>query len=513
MIAKALCTLAALACLLAPAAWAQADLVWRQPNGQVTVWTMVDGQRATVTDIGPPVGSEWHLAGAGDINASKDAELIWQRSDGQVQSWSVKKAGQYLALAIDKPVGPDWRIAGLGDIDGDRTDDIVWENKNGAIEYWKMGLGLRRDRLPVDRAGANERLVGVGDVDGNGSADLVFLRADGQPFYWRMSKGRRVDALNIAKPMAPDWRLAGIGDVNGDGFADLVWLNQSGKLQYWAMYDGQRMGVFDIAEAVDPSWRLAGLGDVFRTPEKTQAIAPHPGEFAIPVETLTLAKAKGKLMESAISVGGYTIASSIDVVDGGPAYGDDRAPWRAKKQAMISTRFSKDDGTVLLTAQCSTYYRMWSRQLEKAGSVHSCAFEGSAATDASLEVVLPKIAAPSTGPITIIVEDIDADETRYNGMRARMRYKDVTYEAAPFGVDHKRCGTAYRVALGYTIARDGKLIGRIDFPPPKRAVMAFGDSLDRQSVITAPVADADGREAVILFAAQLLRMPEPNPQP
>lgn len=92
------------------------------------------------------------------------------------------------------------------------------------------------------------------------------------------------------------------------------------------------------------------------------------------------------------------------------------------------------------------------------------------------------------------------DPDKYKVLKARMLYKGVTYEAVPTSFDEKLEYYHQRVAQGYAITRDGKPVGRIDF---KRNSSNGG-------TITAPVAEADGREAVIFLAVQLLAMPEAN---
>lgn len=83
-------------------------------------------------------------------------------------------------------------------------------------------------------------------------------------------------------------------------------------------------------------------------------------------------------------------------------------------------------------------------------------------------------------------------------LAARLTYEGVTYEAAPTNFSASRLMAPDRIVLGYTISRDGQPVGRIDFR---------GNSRNRGTII-APMADADGRRAVLFMALQLLAMPD-----
>ncbi|MBI5939706.1 MAG: hypothetical protein HY859_04700, partial [Caulobacterales bacterium] len=87
----------------------------------------------------------------------------------------------------------------------------------------------------------------------------------------------------------------------------------------------------------------------------------------------------------------------------------------------------------------------------------------------------------------------------------------VVYEAIPTGFHPEREASQQRVADGYTISREGQLVGRIDFPDYKGTIINFAGNYERDGTfITAPVAEGEGREAVIFFAAHLFSLPEAN---
>jgi hypothetical protein len=512
MIRTILCAAAAVIALTTPCAQADDDIVWLQGNGQVSFWKLEQGKRVGGGDIRTPIGPDWRLAAVGDIDGDRAADMIWEQINGQVAYWSKTAPQRTITNSIDRHPGPGWRLAGAGDVNGEGTSDLIWLKDDGQVDYWSMRRGERKERFIMGRGGPDWRFVGVGDVDGSGTADVVWRRDSGAILYWRIRDGQPIETLPITGPADPAWTLVGVGDVNGDAFADLIWRKADGRLHYWALYDGQRMGGYDLDASASPEWRFAGVGDVDRAPHVAPAIAPHPSSYAVPVEPLSLTRANGRFMETAFAVGGFTYASSISTVDQiGPATIDPEAPWRLKKHAIVAYRFSGPGGAILNAGKCNLRYKMWSAFFNRANSLYSCEPE-EAYGQSALEVVLPPFMPPTDAMISVTVEDSDVHDNRYNALRASMRYGGVEYEALPFGIDPKREGTGRRVASGYTIAQAGRLVGRIDFPAPRGMVMSFGDGLDRQSTITAPVNDADGRQAVIFFAAQLLKTPEVGAQ-
>jgi hypothetical protein len=489
-------------------AFAKDDLVWQTESGEVRFWSMKDGQRAEERAIETPIEAGWRLVGIGNVDGDRGADMIWRHENGDVRYQPVRNGAPGQGAQIGKPMNDEWTLVGIGDLGGTRSNAIIWTNRNGLVDFWSMERGRFLQHVGFGSQERPEwRAVGVGDVDFNGSADIIFQHKEGQVMFWRMNKGVRQDSVPIERPAGGEWRLAGVGDVNGDDFDDLVWQNPTGALRYSAMFDGRRMGDFDIAAAANPSWRLVGIGDIDRVKSIPPAIPAPPTEYGVPVETLSIEKARGRFMETAFSVGGYIFATSIDgavVPNETPEL--DTSPWRTRKHAQITFRFMKADGAVINSGTCSQYQKNWSRFWNRVASLHACQFETASSSNNALEVYLPKIVPGSNAAVTVIIDEADGNDARYNVLRARLRYNDVVYEATPTGLYPNREGSGRRVAKGYSISRDGELIGRIDFPEPK-GVFA-GDAFNRLSVITAPVEESAGREAVIFFASQLNKMPE-----
>jgi hypothetical protein len=252
------------------------------------------------------------------------------------------------------------------------------------------------------------------------------------------------------------------------------------------------------------------------TPTTPTASAPAPSEatstepaYAVPVETLGLEKAKGKFGEDVFATGGYVFATSTSVKDrSGPFSIDVLGASRKVKLVQVKYRFTKLDGAPIAEGQCTMNSKMWSGLWNTAdNSLYTCALKETVSQGFALEAVIPNIEAQSNSMISFTKDNPD----KYKILKARMRYNDELYEAIPTGFDPERESSNRRVADGYTITREGKLVGRIDFPNYKGRVIDVGGSYERNNTkITAPTSENDGREAVIFFAGQLLRLPEAN---
>lgn len=245
-------------------------------------------------------------------------------------------------------------------------------------------------------------------------------------------------------------------------------------------------------------------------PAKASAAEPTASpDYSVAVERLSLGKAKGKFGESAFSVGGYVFASMVGASDiSGPFSVDVLGASRKVKRVTVRFRFTGADGAPILAGLCSMRTKMWSGLWNTAeNSLYACDFKDAPADSVALEAVVPGIEAESGSMISFTVINPD----KFKILKARLKYKGAVYEATPTGFHPEREADQHRVADGYLISRDGQLVGRIDFPDYKGTIVDFAGSYERNGTfITAPVSDADGREAVIFFAGHLFNLPEAN---
>ncbi|MFZ4604889.1 MAG: hypothetical protein ACOYM5_01415 [Caulobacter sp.] len=223
--------------------------------------------------------------------------------------------------------------------------------------------------------------------------------------------------------------------------------------------------------------------------------APGEGGYAAPVETIEIAGAKGGLMEVGAAAGGYALFARTTVVTSRFI--------KTKSRIQISYRFVGAASSPLYSGACnlksegvSLFGVQWD---QRTSELYACETRDQPAGQYALEMALPALSqyGLSGGMVSLSLgNDIDTPEAKAI-LKGGMRYGTITYDAVPTGFG-KAGLLGRRVVLGYVIQRDGHPVGRIDFQPRS----------ENRGVITAPVADADGRAAVLFMALQLLAMPD-----
>lgn len=230
--------------------------------------------------------------------------------------------------------------------------------------------------------------------------------------------------------------------------------------------------------------------------------APPPTEaapaFAVPVETLQVTGGAAKFMEMGQAAGGYSL-----LYRGGPGMGvrigtDSRSSYRNLY------RFTDATGAELVTGVCrirtesrSAFGVTWN---EQTAQLYACDAKDKPTDRYGIEVALPafKQARMSLGMLSIEASEDIPDAAMQAVLKVRMVYDGVAYEAVPTEFLSRLRGHEQRVVLGYLIKRDGALVGRVD----------FGRVAQNRGTITAPTAEADGRQPVLFLAHQLSAMPD-----
>jgi hypothetical protein len=264
------------------------------------------------------------------------------------------------------------------------------------------------------------------------------------------------------------------------------------------------------------AFAAASLAPTFASAEKKapEAVNPadlvvpvaNPADYAVPVEAFKLGKAKVKPYDLAFSASEYIFASTATVRE--VAYREGFLKNATYYNVTVDSTFTRQDGAPIRSGRCAVTIVIRSGAWNKTEyRPYGCKFDGVSPTSYSLESMIPDLVYADVDREKLFtIERNDPD--KFKALKATMRYNDVVYEAVPTGLSPDRESEQRRVAHGYFIRRDGKLVGRIDFPNYRGVIVDESRGYDRKSVITAPLAESDGREAVIFFAAQLLRLPE-----
>lgn len=219
--------------------------------------------------------------------------------------------------------------------------------------------------------------------------------------------------------------------------------------------------------------------------------------YAVPVESLEIGGADARLFETGGSAGGFSVTVRASVMT-------TNLLTRNRSRVTLNYRYTGADGSELLRGACrlqSDGRSLLGVRWDQATSqLYACGARDQPEGAYVIEVTLPAFreASFSIGGMSVTAGEDDIGPETQAILHARMSFEGVVYEAAPTGFSEESVMMDRRVVEGFIISRDGQPVGRIDFE---------GNSVSR-GTITAPVADEDGRRAVIYMALQLLAMPD-----
>ena len=257
-----------------------ADLLWRQTSGALALWSM-NGQSvkssAPITYQGSQLAPDasWSLAGAADFNGDGNADLLWRQSSGALSLWSMNGASVNSSAPITyqgSQLVPDasWSVAGTGDFNGDGNADLLWRQSSGALSLWTMNGNAVSSASAIMSQGnavapdASWSVAGVGDFNGDGHADLLWRQNTGSVAIWLMngsSIGASTAITYQGNVVAPDesWSVVEIGDFDGNGSSDVLWRQSTtGALSEWLMNGSQIVSTSTLSISPDASWQVQG---------------------------------------------------------------------------------------------------------------------------------------------------------------------------------------------------------------------------------------------------------------
>lgn len=266
------------------------DVLWRNVDGSIDIWTMGGGPLAnqivasnhvTVGNTPVRLGPEWQVADTADFTGDGASEILWRNSNtGRLDVWTMfgsQLVGSNPITASNTVVAPgsDWSIAAATDLTGDGRADILWRNASGALDLWTMNGAQLVVSANVTAGGSivapgpDWSIAAVNDFTGNGHADLLWRNTNGQVDLWTMNgaqlvRSDHVTAGGLSVAPGSDWHVAGSGDFNGDGYADVLWQNDNGSVDIWNMNGAQLTASNHVTQqgfgavSLDASWMVVG---------------------------------------------------------------------------------------------------------------------------------------------------------------------------------------------------------------------------------------------------------------
>ncbi len=181
----------------------KADILWRNANGSLIDWTMngsqvTASQQVTLGGNAAAPDASWSVAGIGDFDGNGKTDLLWRNVDGSLVLWTMNGSqiatNQTIALQ-GAPVSPDagWSVAGIGDFNGDGKSDILWRNTNGSLVDWTMDGSQIANGQEVTFGGSpvslnsSWQIAQISDFDGSGASGILWRNTDGTMVEWSLN--------------------------------------------------------------------------------------------------------------------------------------------------------------------------------------------------------------------------------------------------------------------------------------------------------------------------------------
>ena len=119
----------------------KADILWRNTDGSLSTW---DAPLSPAGGNGfqenswfhDPIDRSWHVVGLSDFNGDGRADILWRNDNGAVSVWTSTGNGGFAENQFNASATSDWSVAEVGDFNGDGLADLLWRNTAGQISIW-----------------------------------------------------------------------------------------------------------------------------------------------------------------------------------------------------------------------------------------------------------------------------------------------------------------------------------------------------------------------------------------
>jgi putative tryptophan/tyrosine transport system substrate-binding protein len=100
------------------------------------------------------------------------ADLLWRDTNGNMSIWFMSGTQVSSSVGLGN-VPTNWSVVGIGDFNDDIKSDIVWRDNVGDTAIWLMNGGLVSSAGSLGNVATNWSILQTGDYDGDGKSDLL----------------------------------------------------------------------------------------------------------------------------------------------------------------------------------------------------------------------------------------------------------------------------------------------------------------------------------------------------
>jgi Subtilase family/FG-GAP-like repeat len=232
------------------------DLLWRDTSGNNSIWFMNGTQVKSQAGVSM-LPTTWSVVGTGDFDASGFGGILWRDTAGNNMIWLMDGKGVYASGSLG-PVPTTFSVAGTGDFDGDGKCDILWRDASGTPSIWFMDGTKVDSDAALSNVPLNFAVIGTGDFNGDGRTDIVWRdEISGNVSIWFMD-AETVVSNPVIGNVPSTISLAQTGDYNGDGLSDLLWRDAAGNTSIWFM-NGSQIASAQTVGTISPTFMLQTL--------------------------------------------------------------------------------------------------------------------------------------------------------------------------------------------------------------------------------------------------------------
>lgn len=198
----------------------QIDVLFRQANGDLTVWSAALAGNG-FENLNIPAG--FAPIAYGDLRGSTAVDIVLQGPDGQLLI--ADPAAAEITALFNMTTG--WRILSVVNINSTGKNDVIMQNDNSGavIAFTESGW------VDLFTLSSGWDIVAFGDVIAGPEDEFLLMNNNRTVIFWDPTKGG--SGWQDFATLAAGWTLLAVSDLSGDARDDIILQNTSGAAIYW----------------------------------------------------------------------------------------------------------------------------------------------------------------------------------------------------------------------------------------------------------------------------------------